>query len=166
MSVPIFVTQHMPPSFTAILAEHLTKSAGRPCVEAKHGETAQPGYIYIAPGDYHMVPEKLQSGQVVTQLNQNSPENYCRPAADPMLRALSTIYGSHLAVIVLTGMGQDGMEGCKVVVANGGHVIAQNEESCVVYGMPKAVVDNQLCRKVLPLSEIGGYMIQQLEGKR
>ena len=83
-----------------------------------------------------------------------------------MLRALSAIYGRQLAVVVLTGMGQDGMEGAKeVVVSNGGSVIAQDEASCVVYGMPKAVVENQLCRAVLPLPEMGRYLIQQIDGR-
>ena len=165
MDIPIFITQHMPPTFTKILAEHLTKSSGRKCFESQGNEVAAAGNIYLAAGDFHLIPEKNAGGQVVLKNTQDAPENFCRPAADPMLRALSKIYGRHLAVVVLTGMGQDGMQGAKEVVASGGSVIAQNEESCVVYGMPKAVVDNKLCRAVLPLNEIGQYLIRQIEGK-
>ena len=164
-NIPIFITQHMPPTFTTILAEHLSKTAVRNCIEVKGGEISAAGNVYLAPGDFHMVAEKNTNGQVVLGVNQDPPENFCRPAADPMLRSLSKIYGRNLAVVVLTGMGQDGMLGAKVVVENGGSVIAQDEESCVVYGMPKAVVENKLCRAVLPLTEIGHYLIQQIEGR-
>lgn len=164
--IPIFITQHMPPTFTTILADHLGKAGSRHCIEARGGETAAPGYAYLAPGNYHMVAEKNANGVTVLRINQEPPENFCRPAADPMLRSLSSIYGNHLAVLVLTGMGQDGMEGAKEVVKQGGSVIAQDEASCVVYGMPKAVVENKLCKAVLPLPDIGGYLIAQIDGKR
>ncbi|MDX2073002.1 MAG: chemotaxis response regulator protein-glutamate methylesterase [Alphaproteobacteria bacterium] len=163
-NIPIFITQHMPPTFTAILADHLGKAGERPTAEGKEGMIAAPGHAYIAPGDYHMVMAD-ESGKVVVHVNQGPQESFCRPAADPMLRSLSAIYGKHLLVLVLTGMGQDGLEGAKIVVRNGGHVIAQNEESCVVYGMPKAVVENKLCRAVLPLSEIGRFLAQNIEGR-
>lgn len=163
-NLPIFITQHMPPTFTTILAEHITKISGRTCAEGKDGEVVVPGRVYLAPGDYHMIPES-KNGSIIITTNQGPQENYCRPAADPMLRALAGIYGKHLAVVVLTGMGQDGMLGSKVVVEAGGSVIAQDEASCVVYGMPKAVVENGLCRAVLPLPEIGSYLTQQIEGR-
>lgn len=164
-NMPIFITQHMPPTFTTILAEHLTKSSARNCIEAKGGEVVENGSIYLAPGDFHMVAEKKASGQVVISINKEPQENFCRPAADPMLRSLSKVYGRNLVVVVLTGMGQDGMLGSKLVVENGGSVIAQNESSCTVYGMPRAVVENKLCRAVLPLTEIGRYLTQQIEGR-
>jgi two-component system chemotaxis response regulator CheB len=160
--MPIFITQHMPPTFTTILADHISKAGERVCIEAKGGEQAEPGKAYLAPGDYHMIAERTGAG-VVLRLNQDAPENFCRPSADPMLRSLVAAYGNKLALLVLTGMGQDGLEGAKLLVSAGGSVIAQNEESCVVYGMPRAVVDNQLCRAVLPLDEIGAYLKTQLE---
>lgn len=163
-NIPIFITQHMPPTFTTILAEHIAKAGDRICVEAQDRMPVVAGQAYLAPGDYHMVAEKDAAGNVFLRINQDAPENFCRPAADPMLRSLSRVYGTHLAVAVLTGMGQDGMEGAKVVVQNGGGVVAQDEKSCVVYGMPKAVVENRLCKAVLPLSELGGYLIQQIDG--
>lgn len=163
-NVPIFITQHMPPTFTAILADHLSKAGKRTVTEAKDGEVAIPGHAYVAPGDYHMVMH-LEAGKLMIRTNQEPQENFCRPAADPMLRSLSAIYGKHLLVVVLTGMGQDGLEGSKVVVKNGGNVIAQDEATCVVYGMPKAVAENNLCRAVLPLPEIGRFLIQNIEGR-
>lgn len=157
--LPIFITQHMPPVFTAILADNLAKCGDRPCVEAKDGMPVQAGHTYVAPGDYHMIAEKKESG-VVLRLNQDPPENFCRPAADPMLRSLSTIYGSSLFAIVLTGMGSDGAEGAKVVVGNGGHVIAQDEASSVVWGMPRAAAEAGVCRAILPLNDIAPHLIR------
>jgi two-component system chemotaxis response regulator CheB len=165
LNIPIFITQHMPPTFTTVLAEHLGKISGRECLESQSGTNVVAGKIYLAAGDFHMLPEKNSGGQVVLRNTQDPQENFCRPAADPMLRALSKIYGKQLTVVVLTGMGQDGMRGAKEVVANGGNVIAQDEASCVVYGMPKAVAESKICRAVLPLSEIGQYLIRQIEGR-
>lgn len=165
LNIPIFITQHMPPTFTTILAEHITKCVERSCIEVKGGEVVSAGGIYLAPGDYHMVVNKNVPGDHVIAINQDPQENFCRPAADPMLRSLSKLYGRNLVVLVLTGMGQDGMLGAKMVVENGGSVIAQDEASSVVYGMPKAVVENKLCRAVLPLTEIGRYLTQQIEGR-
>ncbi len=165
LNIPIFITQHMPPTFTTILAEHLTKTAGRSCIEVKGGEVPMAGNIYLAPGDFHMLVHKENGNQPTIVVTKDPPENFCRPAADPMLRSLSKVYGRNLVVVVLTGMGQDGMLGAKMVVENGGSVIAQDEASCVVYGMPKAVIENKLCRAVLPLSDIGRYLGQQIEGR-
>lgn len=159
--VPIFITQHMPPTFTTILAEHLGKAAGVPCREGKDGEVAIAGTIYIAPGDFHMVPEKTAAG-IVIRLNQNPPENFCRPAADPMLRALADIYGAELLTVVLTGMGQDGLEGAKVAVAKGGFVVAQDQASCVVWGMPRAVTEAGVAKVILPLDAIPDYLARAL----
>ncbi len=164
-NIPIFITQHMPPTFTTILAGHITKVGGRECKEAKEGMQAVPGEAYIAPGDYHLIAEKTAAGQVVLHTTQDAPENFCRPAADPMLRALSSIYGRQLVIVVLTGMGSDGAEGAKIAAANGASVIAQDEASCVVYGMPRAVAETGICRAVLPLADIGAYLTREIEGR-
>ena len=158
LSVPIFITQHMPPSFTTILAQHIATASARPCMEAQNGMVAKAGHIYLAPGDYHMVAAR-KGVDTILSLNQNAPENFCRPAADPMLRALSDIYGAQLMVCVLTGMGSDGMLGAQYAKKNGARIIAQNEATCVVYGMPKAVADAGLCESILPLPEIAPYLI-------
>jgi two-component system chemotaxis response regulator CheB len=160
--IPVFITQHMPPTFTTILAEHIAKSGGKICTEANQGDVVKAGCIYIAPGDYHMVPQ-AQGGQVVLSLNQNPPVNYCRPSVDPMLDALATIYGKNLLTLILTGMGHDGMEGCKKVIATGGTVVAQDEASCVVYGMPKAVVESKLAGAVISLADIPTYLLSAAE---
>lgn len=159
--LPIFITQHMPPIFTTILAEHLSKAGDRICMEAKDGEEIKPGCTYVAPGDYHMLVVQ-ENGKTILRLNQNAPVNFCRPAADPMIQSLSKVYGRHLLVLVLTGMGQDGLEGAKTAVANGGSVVAQDEATSVVWGMPKAVATNNLCRAVLPLPDIHNYLLQHI----
>jgi len=158
-NIPVFITQHMPPTFTTILAQHLSKASERPSKEGVEGEVVTAGHVYIAPGNFHMIADKRDQS-VVIHINQDPPENFCRPAADPMLRSLSKIYGAHLLVIVLTGMGADGLEGAKKVVENGGRVIAQDEASSVVWGMPGAVAEHGLCQAVLPLTEIAPYLIR------
>lgn len=158
LRVPVFITQHMPPNFTTILADHISKASGHDCHEAVDGELAVPGKIYIAPGDYHMIAQKKGS-DIRLSLNQNPPENFCRPSADPMLRSLAKIYGDKLLVAVLTGLGADGARGASDVVQSGGTVIAQDETTCVVYGMPKAVAEAKLTSAVLPLPEIAPFLI-------
>ncbi len=153
LTVPLFITQHMPPNFTTILADHIGKTVGADCHEGKDGEEVRSGVIYLAPGDYHMVVERKGTHTHI-RLNQNPPENFCRPSADPMLRSLSAIYGKYLLTIVLTGMGADGAAGASEVVKGGGMVVAQNEATCVVYGMPRAVVDARLARAILPLDQM------------
>lgn len=156
--VPIFITQHMPPIFTAALAEQISTSGGRSCVEGKSGTPVAEDGIYLAPGDYHMTVEAAPGAPVI-QLNQDPPENFCRPSVDVMLRSLSQVYGSRMMVVILTGMGQDGMLGTRLARENGAMVVAQNQESSVVWGMPKAVVENNLAVVVIPDSEIAEYIL-------
>lgn len=159
--IPIFLTQHMPATFTTILAQHLAQAGGRPCKEGEHGEQVKSGHTYVAPGNYHMTA--VQDGtRVIIHLDQGPSVNSCRPSADPMFESLSRVYGKHLLATVLTGMGQDGLEGARAVVNAGGNVIAQDEATCVVWGMPKMVTVNNLCRAVLPLPDIAGYLIQHI----
>ena len=159
---PILVTQHMPPTFTTILAEHITKTSGWVCSEAKSGDVVAPGRIYLAPGGYHMTV-KAEGAEKVIVLNQEPPENFCRPAVDPMMRSLVKAYGRVLAVI-LTGMGHDGREGCRAVVEAGGDIVAQDEQSSVVWRMPGAVAQAGLCCEVLPVSEIGASVNRLARG--
>jgi two-component system chemotaxis response regulator CheB len=150
---PILITQHMPATFTTILAEHITRQCGIPCAEAKEGEPLVGGRIYLAPGDFHMVLATRGTGTVLS-VNKEPPENFCRPAVDPMMRSIAKIYGKRALAIILTGMGQDGMRGCTELVAAGGLTIAQDEPSSVVWGMPGAVATAGLCSAVMPLREI------------
>jgi two-component system chemotaxis response regulator CheB len=157
LAQPILITQHMPSTFTSLLAVHISKASNMPCAEARDGELIRPGHIYLAPGDYHMVAERSGRGNVL-RLTQNERENFCRPAVDPMLRSLIPLYGSQLLVIILTGMGSDGCKGSQAVAAAGGSVIAQDEETSVVWGMPGAVATAGVCSAVLPLSDIAPYV--------
>lgn len=157
INVPVIVTQHMPATFTRILAEHISKSTEWPCHEGIPGEALEPGIIYLAPGDYHMVIEK-KDGTPRIALNQNAPENFCRPAVDPMLRSAVDVFGGRVLTTILTGMGSDGMRGCQTVVESGGTVVAQDEDTSVVWGMPGAVARAGLCSAILPLDEMSDYI--------
>jgi len=162
LPVPVFITQHMPPKFTALLAEHLTKDTGCKVVEASHGMAVEAGTFYIAPGDYHMIPVTSGAGLKIT-LSQDPPVNFCRPAADPMFDALAAIYRGHLLGVVLTGMGSDGKNGAHTIVGQGGTVVAQDEATCVVWGMPRAVTQANLCTEVLALDDISNYIRSALK---
>ncbi|MEH6402527.1 MAG: chemotaxis response regulator protein-glutamate methylesterase [Sneathiella sp.] len=153
IGLPIFITQHMPATFTAILAEHLTKIYGLTCAEAIDGEKVVGNRVYLAPGDWHMRVAKDQK-DVVIRLSQDAPVNYCRPAVDPMLKSINEVYGSRALTVILTGMGHDGQEGCEVLAEAGGYIIGQDEPSSVVWGMPGAVATAGLCNAVLPLNDI------------
>jgi two-component system chemotaxis response regulator CheB len=154
VKLPILITQHMPATFTTLLAEHIERATGVPCAEGRDGEAVSAGRIYLAPGNYHMTVERAAVGSVI-RLNQDQPENFCRPSVDPMLRSLAPVYGSALLTLILTGMGTDGQKGAAEVVAAGGTVIAQDEATSVVWGMPGAVATSGLCSAVLPIKEIG-----------
>ncbi len=154
---PILITQHMPATFTTILAEHIERVAGRPCKEAENGDSLRDGQIYVAPGDYHMVIEKNGLNSEL-RIVQTPPENFCRPAVDVMLRSLVDAFGPQVLVVMLTGMGQDGLKGSEQVVEAGGSVIAQDQETSVVWGMPGAVATNGLCTKVLPIDQLGPFL--------
>jgi two-component system chemotaxis response regulator CheB len=157
--LPILITQHMPATFTGILAEHITKATGRDAKEAVDGEVVTPGRIYIAPGDFHMIVEPSGTDAVI-RLNQDPPENFCRPAVDVMLRSLSANYGNHLLTVILTGMGQDGLIGCQAVIEAEGTVIAQDEETSVVWGMPGAVANAGVCSAILPLKALAAKICE------
>lgn len=154
VKLPIIITQHMPATFTTLLAEHIERATGVRCAEGRDGEPVTAGRIYLAPGNFHMTLEGTAAGGVI-RLNQNPPENFCRPSVDPMLRSLAPIYGAAVLTVILTGMGSDGRKGAAEIVAAGGTVIAQDEATSVVWGMPGAVATTGLCAAVLPLKEIG-----------
>ena len=161
---PIVITQHMPKTFTTILAEHLSKTTDIPCFEAEDGQVIEPGKVYIAPGDYHMVLTGSAQKPVV-KLLQTPPENFCRPSVDPMFRSISKIYGAKTLSIMLTGMGSDGLEGTRVVVDAGGTMIAQDEATSVVWGMPGAVSEAGLCSAILPLNKISQEILKIAQGR-
>ncbi|MGE3333004.1 MAG: chemotaxis response regulator protein-glutamate methylesterase [Rhodospirillaceae bacterium] len=153
LEIPVLITQHMPPTFTGLLADHLMRDINRPVFEARDGDPVAPGTILLAPGDFHMRVAPLH-GKPVIRLDKEAKENYCRPAADPMLRSVVAHYGAATLAVVLTGMGSDGLEGCRRVTGAGGTVIAQDEASSVVWGMPGAVARAGLCSKVAPVEDL------------
>ena len=157
--LPILITQHMPPSFTTILATHLQKISGVTCAEAVEGEIIKPGRIYVAPGDWHMTVVE-DGGKKTIHLDQNPPENFCRPAVDPMFRSIAKCYGSAALAVLLTGMGADGMRGGQVLVDAGGSILAQDEASSVVWGMPGAVATAGLCSGIFPLDQMGAKLLR------
>ncbi len=157
---PVFITQHMPPTFTTLFADQLGRASGRPCHEAVDGELVLADQMYVAPGDYHMRVERGPGGTVVRRV-QTPPENFCRPSADPMLRSLADVYGDRLLVAVLTGMGQDGCAGARAVAQKGGGIIAQDEASSVVWGMPGAVAQAGLADEILSLDALAERVAQR-----
>jgi two-component system chemotaxis response regulator CheB len=153
LPVPVLVVQHMPPVFTARLAERLDQLAALQVVEASDGQAVSPGRIYLAPGDYHMMVQR-HGTTVKIRLNQEAPECSCRPAVDVLFRSAVGLWGANVLSIILTGMGQDGMKGCQQIRAAGGIVLAQDEATSVVWGMPGAVSRAGLAHDVLPLAEL------------
>lgn len=157
INIPIVITQHMPETFTKILAQHISQKTNRDAQEASDGMPILPGKIYVAPGGKHLLFEK-NGGQLVAKLDDGPQENFCKPAVDPMLRSLVKIFDKRILCAILTGMGQDGLLGAQEVVAKGGNVIAQDEPTSVVWGMPGAVATKGICSAVLPLNEIGKHI--------
>lgn len=158
INLPVVITQHMPATFTSILAEHITRMSGWPCEEAKDGDLIEAGKILLAPGDYHMIVTQ-KGAQRVVKLTQDPPENFCRPAVDPMLRSVVKVYGARVITVILTGMGNDGSKACMDVAKAGGTIIAQDEKTSVVWGMPGAAAASGVCSAVLPITELAGYVM-------
>lgn len=159
--VPILIVQHMPPMFTEMLAERMTRISPIPTVEAKSGMQLEAGRAYIAPGDFHLTVVR-ESGKAVARVEQSPPENACRPALDPLLRSVALGYGRNVLAVVLTGMGQDGLRGCEAVRAAGGQILAQDEATSVVWGMPGYVVRAGLADRVMPISLIAGEITRRV----
>lgn len=165
LDCPVLITQHMPPHFTEILAKHIGDVSKMPCREAIDGDVLEAGRIYVAPGDYHMIV-KADGLKAVLTLNQDPPENFCRPAVDPMFRSVAECFGKRALCIVLTGMGRDGAAGAKVVADAGGCIIAQDEATSVVWGMPGATYGAGVCDAVLPISEIAPFINKVTKGTK
>nr|BFE89323.1 hypothetical protein GCM10020093_119250 [Planobispora longispora] len=163
--LPIVVVQHMPQVFTKMFAERLDRAARLKVVEAQAGMPVQAGTVYIAPGDYHMEVVR-RGGGVSTNLQQGPPENFCRPAVDVLFRSVAAVYGGATLAVILTGMGQDGKRGSEGLVAKGAEVVAQDEATSVVWGMPGAVATAGLAHSVLPLNEISNHLINRVAGGR
>jgi len=162
---PVLITQHMPRTFTAVLAEHLARASGRPAHEAIHGEAIDAGTIYLAPGGKHMRVAR-HAGTAVIEIDDGLPVNFCKPAVDPLFASAAAVWGHWLCGLVLTGMGSDGLKGAQAIVSAGGSVIAQDEATSVVWGMPGQVTNAGLAAAVLPLGEIAGRLARLFAGER
>jgi two-component system, chemotaxis family, protein-glutamate methylesterase/glutaminase len=165
LPVPVAVVQHMPPLFTRQFAARLDRQLPFEVVEAEHGQPLRPGTVAIAPGDHHLeaVPDP---GGLRTRLTQEPPENYCRPAVDVLFRSAVAAAGPAVLGVVLTGMGSDGCKGARVIVERGGSVLAQDQATSVVWGMPGAVASAGLAERVLPLHELGPEILRRLARQR
>lgn len=153
LETPVLIVQHMPTLFTRLLAERLDRSSALKVREATDGVAVRPGEVWIAPGDQHMTAVR-RGTEVRLALNQGPLENSCRPAVDVLFRSVATVYGSRSLAVMLTGMGKDGLEGCRVLKHRGAHVLAQDESSCVVWGMPRAVTEANLADQIVPLKKM------------
>jgi two-component system chemotaxis response regulator CheB len=162
---PVLITQHMPPTFTTILAEHLARSSRRPAHEAVDGEIVKPGRIYLAPGGRHMRVVR-HGAQVAIALDDGPPVNFCKPAVDPLFTSALDVWQGGTLALILTGMGSDGMRGGKDIVAGGGSVMAQDEATSVVWGMPGAAANAGICAAVLPLDQIAPKLNRLFSGDR
>jgi len=162
---PVLITQHMPPTFTTILAEHLARSSRRPAHEAVDGEIVKAGRIYLAPGGRHMRVVRHGTDAAIA-LDDGPPVNFCKPAVDPLFTSAIDVWQAGVLAVVLTGMGSDGMRGGKEIVAAGGSVIAQDEATSVVWGMPGAAANAGICAAVLPLNQIAPKLVRLFSGDR
>jgi two-component system chemotaxis response regulator CheB len=156
--VPILIVQHMPPLFTRFLADRLNSQSPLEVREAAGGETLEAGSVLIAPGDHHMVVRR-RGAAVVTGLTQEPPENSCRPSVDVLFRSAHDVFGSRILAVVLTGMGQDGLNGCEAIKHGGGSVVIQDEATSVVWGMPGFVARAGLADRVLPLHQLAHELV-------
>ena len=162
---PVLITQHMPPTFTTIFAEHLARASGRPVHEGVHGEAVRAGQIYIAPGGRHMRVVRHE-GEPQIALDDGPLINFCKPAVDPLFSSAAAVWGGAILALVLTGMGCDGTKGAADVVAAGGSVLAQDEATSVVWGMPGSVTNAGLCSAVLPIHEVAPKIVRLFSGVR
>jgi two-component system chemotaxis response regulator CheB len=163
--VPIVIVQHMPPLFTAMLAERLTAHSQVPCHEGADGQVIERGHAYIAPGGRHM--EVQRPGiRPVLRLHDGPPENSCRPAVDVLFRSVAAVYGGAVLGVVMTGMGRDGLRGCEILHENRGHIVVQDEATSVVWSMPGCVAKAGYADKIVPLNQIAGEISRRVRESR
>ncbi len=162
---PVLITQHMPPTFTAVMAEHLKRAAGRDAHEGEDGEPVLAGGIYVAPGGRHMRVVRGLDG-VRIALGDDPPMHFCKPAVDALFSSAAAVWGAGTLALVLTGMGTDGTRGAADLVAAGGSVIAQDEATSVVWGMPRSAAQAGLCAAVLPLDQMAAKVTRLFCGDR
>ena len=161
LPVPVVITQHMPPVFTKYLSRRLDDSSAIDVREAEEGDVLRPGLVLIAPGDHHMTFRATDTGTAVV-LDQGPPVNFCRPSIDVMMASIAKTYGGRVLSVILTGMGSDGRDGCATLKDLGAEVIAQDQATSVVWGMPGAIVMSGLADQVLALDDISAAIVQRV----
>jgi two-component system chemotaxis response regulator CheB len=154
LSIPMFIVQHMPPKFTKSLAERLNTLSEVEVKEAENNEVVRGGVVYIAPGGFHTTVVRNENNQTIISVSESPIDSIHRPSVDVMLSSVINVYNKYVLGVIMTGMGKDGVESIKELKTMGGYSIAQDEDSCVVYGMPKAIVDGGYADLVLPLNDI------------
>lgn len=160
LDVPVLIVQHMPETFTTSLADFLNNKSKITVQEAKTGQIIEPGKVYIAPGGKQMkIRRANEDNAFLISITDDPPENYCQPSVDYLFRSVAKYYGNHALGIIMTGMGQDGLLGSKLMKRKGSIIIAQDEASCVVFGMPKQAIDAGIVDAVLPLEQIAEQII-------
>ena len=160
LPVPVLVVQHMPPGFTASLAEHLARRSRIRVKEATEGEAVLAGCVYIAPGGMHMVLRRLPTGDLIVGLNEQPPVNSCRPSVDVLFRSMAAHIEGPVLAIIMTGMGSDGCDGVRTLKRHAAYCLTQSEKTCVVYGMPLAVDEAGLSDERLPLESLAPRIVQ------
>ena len=165
LGVPVLIVQHMPPLFTQSLAENLATKCTLRVREATHGDHLEPNTVYIAPGGRQMRLATGTGDRKIIQITDDPPENNCRPAVDYLFRSVANQFAGRAMAVILTGMGSDGALGLRLLKRRGCFVIAQDEPTCVVYGMPKAAVDAGVVDAVLPLEAIAGRIVAAVQGR-
>lgn len=164
MNVPLVLVQHMPEGFTAALAERLDRSSQVSVKEAEDGEVLKPGWVYIAPGGRHLELSENRSGEVIANILNTPPVNSLRPCADVMYDSIQKLHYDEIICVVLTGMGADGSRGIRDLKRfKKTYVISESQETCVVYGMPKAVEQSGLSDEVEPINKIADAIMRRLE---
>jgi two-component system, chemotaxis family, protein-glutamate methylesterase/glutaminase len=165
LRVPVLIVQHMPPVFTKSLADDLDHRCRLRVYEAADGQPVRAGEILIAPGARQMKIERTAEG-VVARITDDPPENSCRPSVDYLFRSLAAVYGAKCLAAIMTGMGNDGAAGCRLVKARGGLVAAQDEASCVVFGMPRQPIEEGIADVVAPLDRLAAEIVLLVEKGR
>lgn len=164
IDIPIAITQHIPENFDKSFSNKIEMAAKRKCKMAEDGEILEAGIIYFAPSERHFTISK-RAGKKYAVIDDSPPVNFCKPAVDPMFKSAAKAYGKNVLAIVFTGIGNDGLEGAKDIVSNGGAIIAQDRETSIVWGMPAAVAKAELCSAILPLNEIAAFVKEYSFGK-
>jgi two-component system chemotaxis response regulator CheB len=153
---------HMPVGYTALFAEKLNEVAQLEVVEAREGDVLRPGVVLLAPAGRHLLLRRNRAGVVVAQLSMQPIERTHRPSIDVLFQSAAELYGSRVVGVVMTGMGDDGKQGAAWIKAQGGTVLTEAEESCVIYGMPRSVAEAGLSDRAVPLHAMAKTIIEQL----